>query len=418
MATSLVGVLRGGDALKRIRSVLRHRSGTADLAIASAVLLVAVPSVLTGKPPEGPLAVTLPVALTFVVAVALRSRLPLAAVALVSVAGVVQAVVDTSPGSLWAFASLLLVGMAVGQCLDEGPATVGLVVLLLGLWIQEWRDGGEDYLFILVVFGGVWLVGRGLRAWKSRATAAEAHQRDLARLAVAEERVRIARELHDVVAHGLSVIAVQADAAQAALGREPALAHDPLVAIQSSAREALGEMRQMLALLRTDADESEPVVGWSELDARAPARAVADLARLVDSMRGAGLDVTADIEVDTDPDLPTVLSPGLQLAIYRIAQEGLTNVVKHARSAPTRLHVWEDGAEVVVEVENEPPPTTGGQHQDDDDGHPTTADPVARGHGLVGIRERAHALGGTSGAARTPEGGHLLWARMPSRRLP
>ena len=131
------------------------------------------------------------------------------------------------------------------------PAIAG-VGFVAALFLQERIDNGPDYLFIVLLFGGTWLLGRASRLWRTRVSHAEQHQRDLARLAVAEERVRIARELHDSVAHSLSVIAVQSDAAEAALAHDPDRAREPLRAINASARGSLHEIRDMLHLLRTD----------------------------------------------------------------------------------------------------------------------------------------------------------------------
>ncbi|MGH3745625.1 MAG: histidine kinase, partial [Mycobacteriales bacterium] len=223
-------------SLPRIpRRMLRQQRGgfpVGDLIGAGLVLVIAVVSVLTGRPDEGPHGVTLPVAVVLSAALACRTRAPVAAAITATVAGLVQAAVAEEPGSLWALAVFLVLTYSVAVEREEGWAAVGGAVLVGGEMLMERFDNGVDYVFIVLVFGGAWLLGRGTREWRGRATYAEEHQRDLARLAVAEERVRIARELHDVVAHGLSVIAVQADAAEAALGRDPALAAEPLRAIR------------------------------------------------------------------------------------------------------------------------------------------------------------------------------------------
>ena len=142
--------------------------------------------------------------------------------------------------------------------------------------------------------------------------------------AVAEERGRIARELHDVVAHGVSVIAIQADAAEAALDRDPELARAPLRTIRRSAKEALEEMRGLLGVLREDGDGGE----------LAPQPGLGQLGELVEHARGAGVDVTLAIDGE-----PRAVAPGLDLSAYRIVQEGLTNVRKHAAGAPAHVHV-------------------------------------------------------------------------------
>jgi signal transduction histidine kinase len=184
-----------------------------------------------------------------------------------------------------------------------------------------------------------------------------------ARAAVAEERTRIARELHDVVAHGVSVIAIQSDAAEAALDRDPDLARQPLQAIRGSARDALTEMRRLLGVLRCDDDPSEvaPQPG---------------LAQLPDLIERAGLPVTLEVQGE-----PRALPAGIDISAYRILQEALTNVRKHAAAAPTTVRIaWtDDTLELDVRDEGPGPPS-----RPADDG----------GHGLVGMRERVRLLGG------------------------
>lgn len=367
--------------------------------LGAAVGLVSLGGILTGDVEEGPRALTVAVALVGAVALAWRVAAPLAAVTAVGLAGILQAQVGTSPGSLWALMTDLVLTYTVAVECAESVATAGLVVIIGSLWIQEWLDHGQDYPFIALVYGGAWLLGRGTRSWRERATLAEQHQRDLARLAVAEERTRIARELHDVVAHALSVIAVQADAAEAALDREPRLAGPPLRAIRSSATEALDDMRTLLHLLRRDdPDTDEPGTddpgtddpGLGELR---PARGVSDLPALLAGMEQAGLPL--DASIGPLPDLPT----GTQLAVYRIVQECLTNVVKHAGRVPTCLTITPEGDGVRVVVRNGPGAGTAGS------GAPS-------GHGLVGVRERVRATGGTVSATPTPDGGFEVVARL------
>ncbi len=338
---------------------------------------------LTGADHEGPASVTVPVALLTGAGLLTRTRAPLLGALVVTAAGIGQALASESPGTLMAFGVDLLLVFATASQLSEGLALLGGGLMVGGLWVQEWLDSGSDYLFILLVFGSAWLAGRGLHEWRTRATEAEEHQRDLARLAVSEERVRIARELHDVVANALSVVAVQADAAEAALARDPGLAADPLRRIRSSARSALTEMRVLLGALRPDDDE------------RAPTRGLTDLPDLVDSMRAAGLPLEATL-----PDGTEAGTAAAGQAAYRIVQEALTNVLKHAGPVPTTLSVCREGPELSIRVEN-----AAGS------GHPSR--PVRSGFGLVGARERVHALGGHFAAGPRPEGGFLLEARLP-----
>jgi signal transduction histidine kinase len=363
----------------------------ADAALAAALCFLAVGGLLTGQVQERPLAVTLPIAVVSTAAIAVRTRFPLAVTCLVSFLAVAQTLVTGDASStLWALVVFLVSAYTVAAECDEGAALVGLGLVLGGQFLCEWLDHGSDYPFDTLVFGGVWLFGRGTRSWRNQAVHAEQHQRDLARIAVAEERTRIARELHDVVAHSLSVIAVQADAAEAALAKDPDRAGPPMRAIRDSARDALTDMRQLLRVLRTEHDTA-----GTDADL-APARGIEDLPQLVAAMRDSGLPVRADIRAGG------ALPSGLALAAFRIAQEGLTNVRKHAGAVRTDLLVIGDTDELRVVVRNDPPPAT-------------TVRPVtpSSGHGLVGVQERVSSAGGTLRAGLTPSGGFELVARLP-----
>jgi signal transduction histidine kinase len=355
-----------------------------DVALATVLLFASAGGLLSGEVHERPLALTLPVAVATSLSLLGRTRAPLLAAAVVAVANVGQALWGSeSPGTLMALVVILVVAYSLGAEAEESVAALGLGLLLAALFTTEWLDNGSDYAFIAIELGGAWLLGRAARSWRSRATYAEQHLRDLALLAVADERTRIARELHDVVAHGLSVIAVQSDAAEAALARDPALAEAPLRAIRASARDALADMRQLLHVLRTD-----------DVDDRAPARGLDDLPDLVEAARLAGLPL--DSEVRVEPGLPA----GLSLAVYRITQEALTNVRKHAGTVRTCLEVVADAGRVTVRVVNDPPAVS-----------PVTD--FSTGHGLLGARERALAAGGTFRAGPTAQGGFELVAVLP-----
>ena len=152
-----------------------------DLALSGLVLLIAVASILAGKPDEGPLAVTLPLGVLLALAVAGRTRDPVLAAGVATAAGLLQTAFASSPGSLWALAVYLVLTYSVAAERDEGLAAVGGAVIVGGQALQEWFDRGTDYVFIVLVFGGAWLLGRGIRQWRERATYAETHQQDLAR---------------------------------------------------------------------------------------------------------------------------------------------------------------------------------------------------------------------------------------------
>jgi len=356
-----------------------------DVALALALLAVAVASVVTGNPDEGPLALTLPVAVASTLGLAWRRRAPLVPVAIVIVAGTAQTLLSTSPGSLWSLVVDAVALYSAAAYLSEGVAAIAGAVFVAALLAQERLDNGVDYVFILLLFGGVWLLGRASAQWRGRLTAAERRQREAARLAVAEERVRIARDLHDVVAHSLSVIAVQSDAAEAALGVEPERALAPVQAVRATAREALADIRRMLDVLRTDDDELPGV----------DSPGVSAISGLVEAARSAGTPVTVEVHLTTAP-----VPPGVDLAAYRIVQESLTNARRHAPGAAVTVAVTQRARALEVRVTSAAAST------------PSTAD-AGNGYGISGMRERAVSLNGTLHAGPTPEGGFAVHATLP-----
>jgi signal transduction histidine kinase len=232
---------------------------------------------------------------------------------------------------------------------------------------------------------------RDTRVAVLRAEQAERDRQEQARLAVAEERARIARELHDVVSHGLSVVVLQTMAARAGLpadGSAPEVDRH-LEAVEEVARESLGEMRRMLGLLQ--ADDLAPPSGTPS----APAPGLRSLPALLDRAAAAGLSITA-ADLPTDAGLPA----SLELSVYRVVQEALTNVVKHAPNAAVVVAVTVNGGQAVVTVTN---------------GAGTAAPdaPEGAGHGLVGMRQRTDLFGGTLVAGPTPEGGFAVTATFP-----
>lgn len=361
-----------------------------DVALAASLTLIGLVSAFVRQPPEGPRWITLPVAAVMCGALAWRRRLPVVTALVVAAASTAQAAVSVSPGALWAFAALLVAMYSVAAHADEVWAAVGGGALLAALFAQEWLDAGADYVFIVLVFGGTWLLGRGVRGWKHRAISAEAANDEASRLAVMEERLRLARELHDVVAHALGVIAVQSEAAQAYLDRDPTQARASLATVRDSARTALAEMRDLLGVLRTD----------DEANAR-PLPRLAELPDLVDGFRRAGLTVSLRVSHVADD-----LRPGVALALYRLVEEALTNALKHAGRVRVRVVVSAGDGVVGVEVTNQPGVPGRGL-----DG----AAPAASGShlGLVGLRERVAALGGTLSFGPTVEGGFRVGAVLP-----
>ncbi|MFF7891719.1 sensor histidine kinase [Streptomyces sp. NPDC007907] len=208
-----------------------------------------------------------------------------------------------------------------------------------------------------------------------------AERAEAARRRADEERLRIARELHDVIAHSISVINVQAGVGLTLLDTDPEQARSALTTIKDQSKEALGEVRQVLDTLR--APGAAP---------RAPAPGLDRLPELVEQAASAGL--TVDVE-----GKPPRLAPGADLAAFRIVQEALTNVVRHSGSRHARVHLTHEGDLLRLRV--------------DDDGPATGADAGGSGNGLAGMRERAAALGGTIEAGTRPDGGFRVLAVLP-----
>jgi signal transduction histidine kinase len=356
-----------------------------DVALAALLFVIAVASAATGRPDEGPLAITVPAAVAMTAPLAWRRKIPLLPALAGAAANLFQGWLAETPGSLWSLVVFAVAMYSVAAWSSEGFAAVGGAVLLAALLGGEWLARGPDYLFIVLVFGGIWLLGRAGRLWRSRLTFQQLHERDAARLAVAEERLRIARELHDVLGHSMSVIAVQADAAGAALDSVPDLARGPLRVIHSTARGSLAEIRAMLDVLRGEDGGAAP--GLSQLGP------------LLDGSALAGLPVTQRISAD----LPT-LEPAADLALYRVVQESLTNVLKHAGMIPTSVSVQRVGGGVEAEIRNAP-------------GNVRAGGPGS-GYGLQGLRERMQLAGGTLDAGPLDDGGWRVCARIPGPGSP
>jgi signal transduction histidine kinase len=221
---------------------------------------------------------------------------------------------------------------------------------------------------------------------RDRAKRAERTREEEARRRVDEERMRIARELHDVVSHSIGVISVQAGVAAHLLERRPDKAGEALATIRQASDEALDELHAMLGVLRQP-DGRAPL---------APAPGLAQLDALVAMAEGAGLRV--EVDARGAPHLP----PAVDLACYRIVQESLTNVVRHAGASSVTVTVAADGDTLVVEV------------TDDGPGAPGAGNGNGTRQGIVGMRERARALGGTLEAGPRPEGGFRVSARLPT----
>ena len=250
--------------------------------------------------------------------------------------------------------------------------------------------GISDFVFSNVVFGVVWIVGFSLgRKFeeadeaKERAARAERDREQQARTAVAEERARIARELHDVVGHSVSVMTVQASGVRRLLRPDQDREREALLVVERTGREALAEMRRMVGVLRRP----------EEAPALAPQPSLDHVSRLVEQARETGLPVDLRIEGEA-----IQLPAGVDLTAYRLVQEGLTNVVKHAQA--TRAEVLVDYGDGYVEV----------TVRDDGKG---VGNGDGGGHGLVGMRERVSVYGGEIDAGPQTGGGYRLRAKLP-----
>jgi signal transduction histidine kinase len=280
---------------------------------------------------------------------------------------------------------LLAIYSVAAHCERRTAAIGGAFSVAAGLvWI-----GVDDFFFPIVVFGGAWVAGRLVRqhqlyaeAVDERAAALEREREADARAAAAEERARIARELHDLLSHSVSVMVVQAAAERSALGTDRAAPGPALESIERIGRQALAEMRRLFTLLRSGAP--------AEL---APQPTLAQLDALVAQVREAGLPVEFRTEGDADG-----IPPGVALCAYRIVQEALTNVIKHA--GPAQASVLVRYGDDVLELEV----------RDDGRGAPNTS---GLGNGLAGMRERVALYGGELDAGAQNGGGFVVTARFP-----
>ena len=294
--------------------------------------------------------------------------------------------------------SLSVVGLAaaflLGNLQDGRKAWLGLALVVAAMLIVVHYIPGQSpvnwYVFITLRYVAAWIAGYALHqrseqveAAEVRAARAESEREAAARVAVAEERSRIARELHDIVAHAVSVMVLQVGAVRHKLPESMAEDSDALRRVERAGRTALAEMRRLLAAMRPDGDEAElvPQPGLDGLDT------------LLAEVGRAGLPVELHLEGDPYP-----LPRGLDLSAYRIVQEGLTNVLKHAGASDADVIVRYRSDEVEIEVRDN------GNGRSSGDG---------LGHGLVGIRERVKIYGGEMSARAEPEGGFVLSTRLP-----
>ena len=371
-----------------IGTIWRGRYGlrppVADVALALALSIVAVLETISGQWSS-------PAVLLMTLPLAWRRRQPLAVFLAIAAAAV--GVFQQAPYA--GLTAVMIAAYSVGTYSRHRLLSLGVIIatatVIATVFHAGWPplpDASAPYVIAL----SMWLVGNAIRsrqlradAFADRATRLEREREQATREAVAAEHARIARELHDVVAHSVGVMVVQAGAARHILSKSPQQADEALRAVESSGREAMAELRHLLGLLNQDDDQVAlaPQPGLDQLDS------------LVRRVGEAGLPVTLHVEGRTRP-----LPPGLDLAAYRVVQEALTNALKYAGLARTDVILDYREDELKIEV------------LDDGPGRSAAAGTGA-GHGLVGMRERLALYGGTLEAGPRLERGYAVRAWLP-----
>jgi signal transduction histidine kinase len=364
-----------------------------DVIVAGALLVWALIEALVDDGP-GPLAGRIAFAVTITVPLAFRRQRPGLVVIVLAAATLAWAlparVAETGTNP---FPSFLLAGFSVACYARRSAVAIAggltLFAVMVVVLVSHFYTGSGakvgDITILSVLLGGAWTAGWVVRQRASQARRAVAESGELARSAVSEERTRIARELHDVVAHSVSIIAMQAGAAEELIEIDPARAREHMISVRRTAREAMNEMRRLLDVLRTDEARYAPQPG------------LARLPDLLDEVRAAGVPV----ELTEQGERPR-LAPGLDLVTFRVVQESLTNVRKHAHGAPARVLLRYGPAAIELDVAN---PAVGGQLPANGAGQ--------AGHGLIGMRERVQLFGGTFQAGPGADGGFRVHAVLP-----
>jgi signal transduction histidine kinase len=356
------------------------------------------------------LIVLLPLVAAMVIPVVFRRTYPVQAFAVAAVAGAIQVLTYSLP--LGSDLAILILLYSLAAYRPRRVSVLGLGVCLAGavvavaVWVPSSVSPLNRVLLATVIFSGTalvaWVLGDSMRyrrayltSLEDRAARLERERDAQAQISAAAERARIARELHDVVAHNVSVMVVQADGASYALRSEPDRTAQALTAISQTGRQALAEMRRLLGILRSgdEAGDLAPVPGLDQLR------------ELLDQARKAGMSVSLTLEGAARP-----VPEGAELAAYRVVQESLTNTRKHgglAAAAAVILRYEPDGLMLRVTDDGlaAAGPGTG----------PAADEP---GHGLTGMRERIEMYGGTIQAGPLPGGGWQVTARLPGTAAP
>lgn len=372
----------------------------ADLAVAAALVAACqVEMWVYEDGPRGTVAVTVAAAAIFPALVSLRRAAPELMVGLASFVMVTQAMLGGRMTTTLAIAfSSMLVMFTTGSRLPGRRSVVAAVAFLAACWLDVAVVGPADYGLVsdlvftgVIVGGGPFLAGVAVRVHQDRGAELlranallEDQAERLARSAVLEERARIAREMHDVVSHSVSLMVVQAGAARHLLRRELDQSETALLAVEEVGRDALVELRRVLGVLR---DEGATA-------ALSPRPGTSQIGDLVDRARASGQPVTYDVSGE-----PGVVPAGADVAAYRVVQEALTNAVRHASGAATSVRLtWSPDALDLLVV---------------DAGGGSTAQDTGAGQGLLGMRERVQAYGGRLHAGPSDAGGFEVRARLP-----
>ncbi len=370
------------------------RADVADAVLAGALAILGVAEILAGQV-SGPRVAAVPLALLMTLPLAVRRGYPLALTAAVSASYLLNWAAGVGMYSYWASIVAALV-TAYTIAAHSRPRLAAAALPCLYAAVVVAALGSSGLLWGGILIGGAALAGFALRDRRRHigqlaelARQLELARDENARAAVAGERARIARELHDVVAHSVSVMVVQAGAAEEVLAADPGRAREPLRSVQDMGRQALVELRRLLGMLRTDDSEAAlaPQPGLEQVDA------------LAAQVREAGLAVELCVHGARDG-----IPAGVDLAAYRIVQEALTNVLKHAAASRAAVRIGYRPDAIELEVL--------------DDGHGLLGpgrDGTGTGQGLIGMRERAFLYGGVVEARPRAEGGFAVRARLPVR---
>jgi signal transduction histidine kinase len=385
------------------RLVTRRPNPTViDITVALIVCVVAELEMAFGSNIDGPAWVNAVAAAGITLPIALRRRWPLGVALAIGVVLALQEVLngDLTENSISPLLAFPIAVYALAAYCDRRRAIAGLVGVIALVWtdvIFSSHRQPSDFLFTALLMAGPWLVGRIVATrvelaaeLRDKADRLEREQEKQAELAVSEERARIARELHDVVAHNVSVMVVQAAAARRMIDHDPVKATEALGSVEQTGREALKEMRRMVGMLGKSDDKL----------ALEPQPSVAELDWLIERAREEGLDVDLTIEGDERR-----LESSVDLSAFRIVQEALRNTLQHA--GPARAHVLLRYGEHDVEVD---------VHDDGRGARPAMVNGAHAGTGIVGMRERVAMLGGEIEAGYRKDGGFGVRAKLPLER--